>query len=268
MASGRKSRLRGLDEIELALMKRMKLNDLPRDYIMSFFVRPGRKISSAVTSEVLKQCPDISPATDEDVKAFINRRLREASSPGDYHGFGPTSAIRVQEILELTQDGQTALPGFESHFAEFKSELPKDKEGKAKIARSMAAFANNDGGYVFFGIADGGKILGIPEAANIERFWNDISDVVTRHFTPFFPWERNIVPVNGKNVAVAYVFSADKKPIIASSSFTDHLKEGHIYFRYNRSSECIHAGDLINILRERDRIVAAQAADSARRDDP
>lgn len=176
------------------------------------------------------------------------------------HGFGPTSAIRVQEILELTQGGQAALPGFESHFAEFKIQLPTDKAGKAKIARSMAAFANNEGGYIFFGIANDGKIVGLDEGAKVELFWDHISDVVTRHFTPFFPWNRSIVFVSEKRIAVIYVFAAERKPIICSADCTDEIKEGSIYFRYNRSSEKIKSGDLLDILRERDRIAAIKAS--------
>jgi hypothetical protein len=259
---GRKAqgKWRTLDRVEIALMKRMRMNDMPRDYIMSFFVRPGRKISAAAPNEIIKKFPEISPASDEDVAQFIDRRIQEASNVSLGHGFNPTSELRVQEILELTRDGQAALPGFESHFAEFKREIPSHKSGKAKIARSMAAFANNNGGYLFFGICDDGRICGLENDVNIEKFWNDISDVITRNFTPFFRWERNLVNISGNSVAVAYVFSADQKPIYSSSDYTAHIEEGSIYFRYNRSSEKIKAGDLLNILQERDRRAAAGAS--------
>ncbi|WP_171012828.1 MULTISPECIES: helix-turn-helix domain-containing protein [unclassified Caulobacter] len=250
---------RSLDRTEVALIKRMKMNGLPRDFIMSFFVRPGRKISAAAPNEIIKKFPDISPASNEEVAQFIERRIRETSNSDRNHGFNPVSSLRVHEILDLTSDGQSALPGFESHFAEFKREIPAEKAGKAKIARSMASFANNNGGYLFFGICDDGHIIGIDDSQNVERFWNDISDVVTRNFSPFFPWERSVVEISGKMIAVIYVFASDAKPIYSSSDFTKHIEEGSIYFRYNRSSEKIKAGDLFNILQKRDQRVAASA---------
>ena len=244
---------RGLDRIEISLMKRMSLNGLPRDYIMSFFVRPGRKISSAAPSEVMTKCPSIPIASEDDVKTYINRRLREAGEIDRQHGFSPVSSIRVREILELTQDGQSALPGFESHFAELKLEIPKDKSGRAKIAKSMAAFANNDGGYIFFGINNGGNIKGLRVDEDVEEFWDKLSDIVNRSFAPFFVWERGVVNVGEFRVAVIYTYSADRKPIICSADCTNELSEGSIFFRYNRSSERIKAADLIRILEERDR---------------
>lgn len=248
-------------------MKRMSVNGLPRDYIMSFFIRPGRKISSAAPSEVMTKCPSVPIASEDDAKSYINRRLREAGEVDRQHGFSPVSAIRVREILELTQGGQSALPGFESHFAEFKVKTPENKEGRAKIAKSMSAFANNNGGYIFFGIDNDGKIYGLDDNQNVERFWDDLSDVVTRCFAPFFIWERNIVNVNDSRIAVIYIYSADKKPVICSSDFTNELKESSIYFRYNRSSEKVKAADLIRMLEERDRAAVVHAEQGGLQDD-
>lgn len=256
------SSYRTLDDIEIALVKRMNLSGLARDYIMSFFVRPGRVISPAVVSEVDVKRPEISPATEREAEIYINKRLNEASSSEPYHGFGPTSSIRVLEVLQFTRDAQSALPGFESHYAEFKSDLSSDKTGKAHIARSLAAFANHRGGYVFLGISDDGAVCGLPDDADIEAFWDELSDVISGHFTPFFRWERGMVELAGKRVAVAYAFSASDKPVIASADFTTKIRSGQIYFRYNRSTSPIHPGDLLNILHERDlRAVAERAAE-------
>ncbi|WGM41269.1 ATP-binding protein [Caulobacter sp. NIBR1757] len=238
-------------------MKRMKLRGLARDHIMSFFIRPGRIISSAAPSEVMTKRPDIEAATPEEVEAFINRRLNEASTSAPYHGFGPTSSVRVREILQIARDGQQALPGFEGVFAEFKSQPPKDQVSKAKIAKSMAAFANHRGGYIFIGVADDGEILGLPDDCRLEKMWNEIADVTTQKFTPFFRWERGIFETQGKTIAVAYVFECEQKPVISSTEYTREIPPGTIYFRYNRSSEAIKPGDLLEMLRARDQKVRA-----------
>jgi hypothetical protein len=251
---------RTLDNIEIALIKRMKRAKLPRDQIMSFFIRPGRVISPAVVAELEKTRPDIAEATDEDVTAFINRRMSEANTITPHHGFGPTSELRVREILQLTADGQKTLPGFESYFAEFKRELPKDRSSKGKAARTLAAFANNEGGYLFFGIDDSGAITGISESEDIEKFWDELADLTTRHFTPFFQWDRGRIAIGDTTIAVAYSYKAPEKPIIASSEYTPEIRPGQIFFRYNRSSETIRATDLVRMLSERDRLVLERAA--------
>lgn len=263
MLGKKPARWRTLDEIEIALMKQMKLSGLPRDYIMSFFVRPGRVISSAVTSEVLKKFPEIEAATREEVDQYINRRIKEANTTVPYQGFGPVSGIRVREILQLTQEGQAALPGFESHFAEFKGEVPTTKIARAKIAKSMAAFANNEGGYVFIGIENDGSICGLPDRTDVEKLWDELADVVTSTFTPFFRWERNSIDISDKKVAVAYVYEAADKPIVATRDCTTEIEVSSIYFRYSRSSDPIKAGDLFQILMERDRRAAARANSAA-----
>jgi hypothetical protein len=244
---------RTLDEIEIALVKGMtQLEEFPRDYITSFFIRPGRVISPAVVSELERVRPDILPATREEVTGFINRRLNEANAANRDHGFGPTSPVRVREILKLSDDGQAALPGFESAFAEFKRELPADKEARAKAAKCLVAFANNEGGYLFFGVENDGTIVGIP-TDRIERVWDELAQVLTNTFTPFFQWERAVVPMQDCSIGVAYAYKSADKPIVAAKEFTPEIREGQIFFRYNRSNECIRAGDLLKLLHERDR---------------
>jgi hypothetical protein len=259
---------RTLDDTEIALVKRMNLNKLPRDYIMSFFVRPGRVISPAAVSELKKERPEIEPASLAEVEAFIQRRLSEATPPDAREGFDPTSSIRVRELLQSATEAQSVLPGFESFVAEFKSTLPTDKPGKAKVARTLAAFANHRAGYIFFGIENDGTICGLPDISLIEKFWDELSDVVMHHFTPFFRWDRSVVEIGGKNVAVAYAYEAPDKPVFACDGYAGEIFSGQIYFRYNRSTDLIRGGDLINILNERDRRAIAVAGRAVTSPDP
>jgi hypothetical protein len=259
---GPKSSWRTLDEVEIALMKRMHHRGLPRDLIMSFFVLPGRLISPAVVFELDEKRPDIQPATDRDVEAYINRRLSEANASKPYHGFSPTSELRVRDVLQATSESQKVFPGFESHYAELKERLPIDKASRARTAKTLAAFANHVGGYIFFGIKDNGDICGVPDGTDIEKVWDELSDITNHHFTPFFGWERSTVEVGGKNIAVAYAHESDEKPIITTSDYGAEIKEGQIYFRYDRSTRLIRPADLIRILHQRDRKAAAGPRDA------
>jgi len=153
-----------------------------------------------------------------------------------------------------------ALPGLESHIAEFKSASSLERIARAKIAKTLAAFANHQGGYIFIGIEDDGTISGLPSDLRTEEFWDELSDVITRAFTPFFQWERNVVQVGEHRIAVAYAYPAPEPPIVASADYAGEIYAGRIYFRYNRSVEPIRPGDLLKMLHERDRRVAAAAA--------
>jgi len=253
---------RTLDELEIALMKRMKLEKLPRDYIMSFFMRPGRVISPAAINEVFKTRPEISPADLGELEAFVARRINEANEENPYHGFGPVSAVRVRDILRTVNKSQNVIPGLESYIAELKSASVLNKAVKAKIAKTLSAFANNEGGYVFIGIEDDGEITGLPVELDIERFWNELSDVITRNFTPFFRWERSVVAIGETKIAVAYAYQAMEQPIMASADYAD-IVSGRIYFRYNRSVEAIRPGDMQRLLSLRDKRVASAAVAAA-----
>jgi len=47
---------------------------------------------------------------------------------------------------------------------EFKRELPQDRDARRKVARTVAAFANADGGTVLFGVGDDGAWVGLELA--------------------------------------------------------------------------------------------------------
>ena len=249
---------RTLDAIEIALIKRMRLQNLPRDQIMSFFVRPGRVISPAALSELESVRPDIEPASVLDTQNYISRRIAETSRDVPYHGFGPLSELRSREILNLALEGQVALPGVKTHFSEFKAELPRERLSLAKSAKTMAAFANNLGGYIFYGVGDGGDLIGIDRGVRIESVLDALGDVV-RKFTPFFQWSHSSMIVADKLLVVVYTFRADNRPVICSADFTNEMRDGDIYFRYVRSSRRIQAVDLHILLKERERFTQREA---------
>jgi Putative DNA-binding domain len=61
--------------------------------------------------------------------------------------------------------------------------------------KTMSAFANHFGGYLFFGIEDSGRAVSF----NAERFkeydWDAFDKILEAHFTPYVRWNRTIVDV-------------------------------------------------------------------------
>lgn len=247
---------RGLDALEVAIIKRMVENHYPRDEIMSFFIWPGRKLTPAVVSEIDNGQigPDIEPATNEETERFMRKRLSEASpfSVRDYV-VSPTSDMVVREILRASEGLQRSFPGFETSSNEYKRDLPEGKAGNAGIAKTIASFANAQGGYIFLGIDDDRNLIGISGSKKPSKVWTDLSQIIANSFTPAVNWQQNVVSVSGVNIGVIYVPESLTKPIVATRDCEGVVK-GAIYYRYNGLSSPIEPGDLLNLLAERDRV--------------
>lgn len=118
----------------------------------------------------------------------------------------------------------------ESSTVEFKESF--DVANTVKYSKIMAAFANNRGGYILFGIKDKPReIIGLKnnkfENLNLENF----TDAINNLFSPSIEWDSGIVtiryPINklsevtqeqeyfNKNIGWIYVEEAENKPVIA-----------------------------------------------------
>ncbi len=112
----------------------------------------------------------------------------------------------------------------------------------------MAAFANNKGGYIVFGIKDDPReIIGIDrsnfDTFSQERFTAELNDI----FQPAIEWEVDVYDLDGKTFGLIYTSESETKPIIATKNDGD-IKEGEIYFRYRARSEKIHFPELRKLL--------------------
>ena len=123
--------------------------------------------------------------------------------------------------------------------------------------KTMAAFANNRGGYIIFGIKDRPReLLGLDEKRltqfeemKIEEFTQSLND----YFSPEIEWDVATFRIAGLNVGLIYVFEIQNKPCICKKSFDASnkkysIKEGDIYYRYRGRSERIHYPELIYLL--------------------
>lgn len=126
-----------------------------------------------------------------------------------------------------------------------------------RYAKTMAAFANRDGGIIFFGIKDRPRTLIGESEKNIP---DDVvlSNFLKEYFEPEISFKCDTLKKNGKTLFFVQVFPSEKKPIICRKEKilknnlgkTDKiiLREGAIYYRYSSSSEEIKYPELRNIL--------------------
>lgn len=165
--------------------------------------------------------------------------------------------LRIGDLKLLKIDPKTGrVSNRESEHREFK--LKFDAKSVAKYARTMASFANRDGGVIFFGIKDRPReLVGISE--------KDVPDDVIltnflkEYFQPEIAFESEVVDINDVRLYCLTIKSSPYRPVICKKSKSlraeqgepekEILREGAIYYRYSSSSDEIKYADLDIMLR-------------------
>ncbi|PKQ64453.1 hypothetical protein BZG02_06495 [Labilibaculum filiforme] len=82
-----------------------------------------------------------------------------------------------------------------------------------KIAKSLSAFANTDGGKLLIGVKDNGKIAG----AKVEEEFHMIKAAAEMYSRPKLTFESNVWQVNGKNVLEITILPSPEMPHYAAN---------------------------------------------------
>lgn len=159
-----------------------------------------------------------------------------------------------KKIFKFISSTEDKLLSRESSTVEFKESF--NWGSKDKYAKSMAAFANNRGGYLIFGVKNDPKELVGLRSNN----FNDIDEaVISKYldsvFSPEIEFEKNIIKIRSKNIGVLHVFQSQQKPVVALKN-DDSIKDGEIYYRYNARNEKIRFSELhllINQIKEKEK---------------
>lgn len=158
----------------------------------------------------------------------------------------------VKEILKTRPDG--TLIRRESQTLEFKENF--NFNGLAEYMRDIAAFANNKGGYLVFGVKDRPR----REKAGLTARSKDqfdkidpekITEFLLADFAGNISWEHDVVELDGKHFGYIYVAEASVKPIICKRDEGEILKDGNIYFRYGGRTQRIRYSELEAIINHR-----------------
>lgn len=160
------------------------------------------------------------------------------------------------------------LKSRESNTVEFKESF--NKNSTAKYSKTMAAYANNRGGYIIFGVKDNPReVVGIKgnnfENLNQEQF----TDAVNSLFAPAVDWEcgsfvigtETPIAASGgetetkvveKKIGWIYTAEAEQKPIIAQKADSgEKITSGDVFYRYHARSEKIKYAEMNRIVKER-----------------
>jgi hypothetical protein len=159
----------------------------------------------------------------------------------------------ISEILRLQSNGR--LHHREGQTVEFKEQF--NFGGLGDYFRDFAAFSNNKGGHLIFGVTDSPRTISGLSASSLVQFEKidpeRISGFLLDIFSGLIEWEQELIEINGLNIGVIKINPALVKPIIAKrdEGKENIIKNGEIYFRYGGRTQKIRFPELEAIINKR-----------------
>lgn len=163
--------------------------------------------------------------------------------------------IDKKEIEELVKLKGKTLFHREGQELEFKEQF--NLAGLADYFRDFAAFSNNRGGHLVFGIKDAPRTRAGLSETSIAQFEKIDPEKITGYLLEIFSsdirWEQALLEIGGVSIGVFHIYEAEVKPVIAKKDEGKDqiIKNGEIYYRYGGRTQKIQAAELENIINKR-----------------
>lgn len=163
------------------------------------------------------------------------------------------SEDELVELLRTKPDGR--LFHREGQAVEFKEQF--NLAGLADYFRDFAAFANNRGGVLVFGVTDTPRIPSGLSTKSVDQFEKidpeKISGFLLEIFSGHIQWRQEVFEINSKKFGVFEVSEATSKPIIAKKDEGKDqvIRNGEIYYRYGGRTQRIRYSELQEIINDR-----------------
>ena len=170
-----------------------------------------------------------------------------------------------EEIVRKTLSSRNDagfLKSRESNTVEFKESF--NKNSTAKYAKTMAAFSNNRGGYIIFGVKDNPRTIVGLKNDNFENMSQEqFSEAINSLFAPAMDWECGMFTVDidasdgtdtvrSMKIGWIYTSEAEYKPVIAQKpNDGEKINSGDVSYRYRARSERIKYAEMGRIIDER-----------------
>lgn len=167
----------------------------------------------------------------------------------------PLTREALGNIFHTNSNDPTKITSRESSTVEFKESY--NIKNMTMYLRTMAAFANNKGGYIIFGVKDKPRqLIGLNDNS-LNQFEDlpveKLTNLLSEYFSPEITWEHCTFEFRSMKFGIIYVFSGKHKPCVCKKPYDNPkypLKAGDIYYRYGGRSEKIHYEELMKILNE------------------
>lgn len=166
----------------------------------------------------------------------------------------PFNAESLAHLLEPDADRPELLKRRESKTLELKANFSLSDDAKVDYARTMAAFANREGGYILFGVRDKPHILdGMTNTKLDELDPRALSQFLQNHFSPNIDWQHLVHTVEGKRFGIIFVAPTRRKPVVctAANSKGKGLRDGDVFYRYQGETRLIGSAELHSLIEDR-----------------
>ena len=138
----------------------------------------------------------------------------------------------------------------ESTTLELKENFSLALDAKVEYGRTMAAFANRDGGSLLFGIKNQPHLLvGMTNDRFTTLDPRTLSQFLAEHFSPNIDWQHHVHVIAEKFFGVIYVAPAKRKPVVCTNN-AGKLRDGDIYYRYQGETRLIASGELHGLIHD------------------
>ena len=169
----------------------------------------------------------------------------------------------VRKILARRTTSGT-IRSRESNTVEFKQSF--NKGNTAAYAKTMAAYANNNGGYIIFGIMDSPRLIIGLKNDNFENIKQEVfTDAINSLFAPAIEWEMGMVVLNEeieddkgaivleqKKIGWIYTNESEMKPVIAQKdNSSESIIAGDVFYRYRARNGKIRPAEMERIIADR-----------------
>src|SRR6056297_820564 len=164
--------------------------------------------------------------------------------------------MEFEELLKerLRRNGKR-LYHREGQELEFKEQF--NLAALADYFRDFAAFANNRGGYLIFGVKDAPRVLIGMSDKSIDQFEKVDPEKITGFLLEIFSsdieWTQATLEMDGMRFGVLRLLPAQTKPVIArkDEGKDQIIKNGEIYYRYGGRTQKIQSAELESIINHR-----------------
>lgn len=162
----------------------------------------------------------------------------------------PFSDDKLARLFEADATRPHLLKRRESTTLELKQNFSLSPDAKVEYGRTMAAFANRDGGYILFGIKDRPHLLlGMTNDRFETLDPRVLSQFLAEHFSPNIDWNHFVHSIGDKRFGVIHVAPAKRKPVVCTRT-NGKLRDGDIYFRYQGETRLIASAELHGLIND------------------
>ncbi|WP_077968174.1 helix-turn-helix domain-containing protein [Ensifer adhaerens] len=253
---------RSITDREIGLIKAMLAREMKNKDIQFYFNRQDRAVNSGRITQIRDKSygPEVPQASENDLNLFLSTFKPAAIGAMVTHSFvasEPTPEERARSLFEMRGRSGWFLKTHESETTECKESFCLKPEHRfADPLRSIAGLANNNGGFVFFGVKelpDGSlNVVGLNDETFALTDPADLNRSLAGSLNPVPVFTMFSLEFDGRRVGVVHVQKHDLPPVIAIKNVNNEFREGAIYYRYVGETRAIKPGELQQIITYRE----------------